>query len=145
MAAIARHGLSDLVTLHGWGSGEEVRASIRAARALVLPSEAEGLPIVIMEAMALARPVISTIVAGIPELLDARCGWIVPPRNLDALAAAIDACLAASPETLAALAAEGRIRIARHHDQEKTAALLRTLVDAADRQVRDPSNVNAGR
>ena len=56
------------------------------ARALVLPSFAEGLPVVIMEAMALRRPVISTYVAGIPELVrDGEHGWLVPAGDVDAL------------------------------------------------------------
>ena len=61
------------------GSADEVRQHILDARALVLPSFAEGLPVVIMEAMALRRPVISTYVAGIPELVrDGEHGWLVP-------------------------------------------------------------------
>ena len=64
----------------GWISGEQVREEILAARALVLPSFAEGLPVVIMEAMALRRPVISTYVAGIPELVRpaSTAGWYRP-------------------------------------------------------------------
>ena len=57
------------------------------ARALVLPSFAEGLPVVIMEAMALRRPVISTYVAGIPELVrPGENGWLVPAGDVEALA-----------------------------------------------------------
>jgi glycosyltransferase involved in cell wall biosynthesis len=126
-ALVARYGLQDIVHLNGWGTGEAVRAEIARSRALVLPSHAEGLPIVIMEAMALGRPVVSTRVAGIPELLDANCGWIVPPGDRDELIRALDTCLAASPETLAGLGREGRRRIERHYDQAENAAQLRTL------------------
>jgi colanic acid/amylovoran biosynthesis glycosyltransferase len=63
-AAIARHGLQDRVRITGWISSAQVRDELLAARALVLPSFAEGLPVVLMEAMALRRPVISTYVAG---------------------------------------------------------------------------------
>ncbi len=64
----------------GWISNDQVRNEILAARALVLPSFAEGLPVVIMEAMALGRPVISTFVAGIPELVEtvSMAGWFRP-------------------------------------------------------------------
>jgi glycosyltransferase involved in cell wall biosynthesis len=124
---IARHGLQEMVHLHGWGTGEEVRAEIARSRALVLPSHAEGLPIVIMEAMALGRPVISTCIAGIPELLDAECGWIVKPGDHDALVRSLDACLSASPEELSRLGREGRRRIERKHDQAANAAELRGL------------------
>ena len=66
----------------GWISRTSVREEILAARALVLPSFAEGLPVVLMEAMALRRPVLSTYVAGIPELVNTvtRAGSSRPPR-----------------------------------------------------------------
>jgi glycosyltransferase involved in cell wall biosynthesis len=124
---VARHGLQDIVHLHGWGTGAEVRAEIARARALVLPSHAEGLPIVIMEAMAMGRPVISTSIAGIPELLDAKCGWIVAPGDHVALVQALGACLSASPQKLDRLGREGRSRVERHHDQARNAAQLRAL------------------
>ena len=60
-ALIARHGLKTEVRITGWISSSQVRDEILAARALVLPSFAEGLPVVLMEAMALRRPVISTL------------------------------------------------------------------------------------
>ena len=66
-ALIARHGLQQRVRITGWISSAQVREEILAARALVLPSFAEGLPVVIMEAMALRRPVLTTYVAGIPR------------------------------------------------------------------------------
>ena len=57
---------------------------------MVFPSFAEGLPVVIMEALALNRPVISTYVAGIPELVEPGvCGWLVPPGSAESLAAAM--------------------------------------------------------
>ena len=53
---------------------------------MVLPSFAEGLPVVIMEALALGRPVISTYVAGIPELVEPGvCGWLVSAGSIEAL------------------------------------------------------------
>jgi colanic acid/amylovoran biosynthesis glycosyltransferase len=67
---IVRHDLQNMVRITGWISSDQVRDEILAARALVLPSFAEGLPVVIMEAMALRRPVISTYVTGIPELIN---------------------------------------------------------------------------
>src|SRR3982751_856742 len=70
-------------------------------RALVLPSFAEGLPVVIMEAMALRRPVISTFVAGIPELVETgKCGWLVPAGDVPALVEAMRQSLQASPTEL---------------------------------------------
>lgn len=79
-ALIARHGLQAQVRITGWISSAQVREEILAARALVLPSFAEGLPVVIMEAMALRRPVLTTYVAGIPELVrPGENGWLFLP------------------------------------------------------------------
>ncbi|GJD50832.1 D-inositol-3-phosphate glycosyltransferase [Methylobacterium crusticola] len=130
-AAIARHGVADLVSLAGWRSNPEVRAAIAGARALVLPSFAEGLPIVLLEALALERPVVTTTVAGIPELVDAGCGRIVPPGDVGALTGALRDILLADPETLAAMGRTGRARVARHHDLRDLSATLRGLLAAA--------------
>ena len=87
---------------HRLDQRRQVRNEILAARALVLPSFAEGLPVVIMEAMALRRPVISTFVAGIPELVHpGEHGWLVPAGDVEALASAMQACLDTPTETLA--------------------------------------------
>ena len=91
---IAHQGLSGRVRITGWISGNQVRDEILAARALVLPSFAEGLPVVLVEAMALRRPVISTYVAGIPELVRQGIdGWLTPAGDVDALVHAMQACL----------------------------------------------------
>ena len=125
--ALARAlAIDDLVRITGWASGAEVRTELQAGRAMVLPSFAEGLPVVIMEALALARPVISTYVAGIPELVDADCGWMVPAGSVDALADAMVAALGVDDATLAALGAEGRRRVTARHDARIAAAILRS-------------------
>jgi glycosyltransferase involved in cell wall biosynthesis len=128
-AAISRHGLQENVELLGWRDNAEVRAELGQARALLLPSFAEGLPVVIMEAFALGRPAISTFIAGIPELVDDQCGWIIPAGSVDDIARAMKAALEASPETLAALGAEGRRRVERQHDVTQEAARLRGLFE----------------
>ena len=64
---------------------QHVRAEVMRSRALVLASFAEGLPVVLMEALALERPVISTTIAGVSELVDARNGWLVPAGSVDHL------------------------------------------------------------
>lgn len=130
-AVIAEHGLEEQVQLLGWQDNAAVRAHLGAARALLLPSFAEGLPIVIMEAMALKRPVISTYIAGIPELLDATCGWIIPAGSAEHIAAAMRAALDSTPAELAALGAEGRRRVEAQHDITKSAAQLAALFEAA--------------
>ena len=118
-------GLRAQVRITGWISSTQVRNEILAARALVLPSFAEGLPVVLMEAMALRRPVITTYVAGIPELVRSPDdGWLVPAGDGDALAEAIEACLAASPEQLARMGEGARERVLLRHDVDTEAAKL---------------------
>ena len=127
-ALIAARGVGAQIRITGWIGGEQVRAEIVAARALVLPSFAEGLPVVIMEAMALGRPVLSTYVAGIPELVRAGCeGWLVPAGDLQALVGAMKACLEASGETLTRLGSCARERVVARHDVNREAAKLARL------------------
>jgi len=129
--AIASHGLEANIELRGWRRHHEVQEVLRNSRALVLPSFAEGLPVVIMEAFALGRPVISTYIAGIPELLDASCGWIVPAGSVEALTAALREALLATPYELAYKGAEGRARVAASFDIEFEARKLFCLLQAA--------------
>ncbi len=103
-------GVADRLRITGWIDGAQVRSEILGARALVLPSFAEGLPVVIMEAMALGRPVISTYIAGIPELVLPSCGWLVPAGDVEALAGAMIECLAADEPRLRDMGRAGRER-----------------------------------
>ena len=112
----------------GWISGEQVREEILAARALVLPSFAEGLPVVLMEAMAARRPVISTYVAGIPELVrPGEHGWLVPAGDVEALVEAMRACLDTPAERMKAIGEAARERVLERHDVSKEAAKLQRL------------------
>jgi glycosyltransferase involved in cell wall biosynthesis len=125
---IRRHGLAGQVRITGWISSAEVRRELLAARALVLPSFAEGLPVVIMEAMALRRPVLSTYVAGIPELVrPGETGWLFPAGSIDSLAAAMRDCLARSPEELRAMGDAAHRRVLARHSIDVEAAKLANL------------------
>lgn len=127
-AAIRRHRLEAQVTITGWVDGGRVKREIAAARVLVLPSISENLPVVIMEALALGRPVVSTYVAGIPELVrPGETGWLVPASDADALAGALREALTAPAERLAAMGAEGRRLVAAQHDAMREAAKLKEL------------------
>ena len=87
---IDQHQLQQPLTIAGWMSNSEVRQQLLESRAMVLASFAEGLPVVVMEALALGRPVISTYVAGIPELVEpGRSGWLVPAGAIEPLVAAM--------------------------------------------------------
>lgn len=127
-ARIAELGLGDAVRITGWISAEQVRKELAACHTLVQPSFIEGLPVVIMEAMAAGRPVISTYVGGIAELvLPEQTGWLVTAGDAEALTAAMQTALDlpdASRQQLAALASQ-RVRARHHIDSE--AQKLQTL------------------
>ena len=118
---ISKQHLGSIVRVTGWIDGGRIRQELLAATALVLPSFAEGLPVVIMEAMALRRPVISTYVAGIPELVRAdEHGWLVPAGDVEALVQAMQACIDCPNETLERMgnAARGQVLLLHHADNE---------------------------
>jgi glycosyltransferase involved in cell wall biosynthesis len=130
--AIARHGLGGRIHLTGWIDERQVRQHILASRCFVLPSFAEGLPVSIMEAFALGRPVISTYVAGIPELVrPGENGWLVPAGNVDALFVAMREALSAPVERLQALADAGARAVRERHDSATEAARLEKLLQVA--------------
>lgn len=133
-SAIQRLGLGSSIKLEGWRDERRVREAIAESRALVLPSFAEGLPVVLMEALALGRPVVATYVAGIPELVEpGLSGWLVPAGSVDALADALRAVLATSPAALDVLGRHGAARVAEMHDSAREARKLSALFRAASR------------
>jgi colanic acid/amylovoran biosynthesis glycosyltransferase len=126
-AMAARHRLGRRIRITGWISSERVRSELLASRALVLPSFAEGLPVVIMEALALRRPVISTFVAGIPELVEnGKSGWLVPAGDVGQLADAMDEALEAPTARLEAMGAHGFDRVVSRHSAQVEARKLAT-------------------
>jgi glycosyltransferase involved in cell wall biosynthesis len=126
--SVSDKGLSRVVRFVGWASSARVREEILASRALVLPSFAEGLPVVLMEAFALGRPVISTYVAGIPELVVPGSGWLVPAGSLAPLVAAMRQALTASPVVLEKMASAGESRVRELHEVRTSARTLSSLV-----------------
>lgn len=128
---IAQYGLGAQVRITGWISSAGVREEILAARGLVLPSFAEGLPVVIMEAMALRRPVLTTYVAGIPELVrPGENGWLFPAGDVDALVTAIKDFLSHSSEDLKTMGDAARLRAVARHAIDTEAAKLTGLFRA---------------
>lgn len=131
-ALICQHNLSARITITGWISSAQVRAEILAARAMVLPSFAEGLPVVLMEAMALRRPVISTYIAGIPELVaHGENGWLCAAGSVSELAQALTQCLAAPMQQLTRMGHAGHARVVQRHSVDLEAARLLALLKQA--------------
>lgn len=127
-AMIERFDLHDFVELAGWVSSESVIEHLLRARAMVLPSFAEGLPVVIMEALALGRPVIVTAIAGTPELVDRKCGWLIPAGSIEALVKAMGAAIDSHPDQLVELGQVGRERVVAQHDARVNGRQLHELI-----------------
>jgi colanic acid/amylovoran biosynthesis glycosyltransferase len=122
------YNLAANVRITGWISSNQVRDEILASHAMVLPSFAEGLPVVIMEAMALRRPVISTYVAGIPELvINGQNGWLVPAGSVSDLTLAIEKMLSLSDEQLKAMGDSAYASVIERHDIDTEATKLAAL------------------
>ncbi len=129
---LLRLDVADRFELRGWLTPDEVRTEIARSRALVLPSYAEGLPVSIMEAFALERPVISTFVAGIPELVTpGESGWLTPAGDAGALAAAMREALDAAPAELERMGCAGKRRVIADHDIDRIASGLKALFEKA--------------
>jgi colanic acid/amylovoran biosynthesis glycosyltransferase len=129
---IDSYGLAARVRITGWVSAAEVRSLLTQARALILPSFAEGLPVVIMEAMALGRPIITTRIAGIPELVrDGKEGWLVSAGDCEALVDAWTDLLQADSGRLLAMGASARRRVVERHSPSEAARKLIRLFESA--------------
>lgn len=130
-AMIDLHTLRRHVTLTGWLAEDQVRHALNEAQALILPSFAEGLPMVVMEAMAAARPVIATAIAGLPELVTRETGWLVPAGDVQALADAIDTLADTPHDALTRMGQAARARVLVRHDVDREAAKLGHLIRGA--------------
>jgi glycosyltransferase involved in cell wall biosynthesis len=128
-ALIAQHRLSDRITLTGWVDEARIKSELANAHALVMPSFAEGLPMVVMEAMAAARPVIATYIAGTPELVQqGKTGWLVPAGDVGALADAMDTFAITPAPKLTEMGNAARARVLERHDVSKEAAKLANAI-----------------
>ncbi|KKD35575.1 glycosyltransferase [Limnoraphis robusta] len=124
--------LKDYIEITGWATNAEVREQILASQALVLPSFAEGLPVVLMEALALRRPALTTYIAGIPELVEPnKSGWLVPAGSIEALTEAMKTVLQTPREQLEEMGKYGAERVYHQHnittEANKLAELFRQV------------------
>ena len=134
---IEHHGLTAHVRLTGWLDAQGIEYELRQARALVVSSLSEGLPVVIMEAMANRRGVIAPFLSGIPELVvHGETGWLYPPSDVSALMEAIKSCMNAAPEALEIIGEWAHHTVWAAHDADMEAAKLLTLMS---RQAPDAS------
>jgi glycosyltransferase involved in cell wall biosynthesis len=116
--------------VHFLGYRADAGALLEQLDALVLPSWIEGLPLVVLEAMAHAKPVIATPVGGTPELVvDGETGLLVPARDPAALATAISA-LAGDPDRARRLGLAGRERAEREFSESAMIARVLEVYDA---------------
>jgi glycosyltransferase involved in cell wall biosynthesis len=130
-ALIARHGVDEQVML--LGARRDVPALMAAADIFVFPSYTEGLPTVLLEAMASGIPIVTTDVAGCRDIVThGQTGLIVPPRNAKALATAIETILD-EPDRAGRLVETARRLVRERHGQTAVAdrydRLYRSILD----------------
>lgn len=130
---ISTLGLHDRVILVGAQPQEQLLETLKRATALVLPcvvsvtGDRDGLPTVLLEALAVGLPAISTTLAGIPEIIEhGKTGLLVPPGDPILLAKAIEEILA-NPEFRERLGREGRSKAEEDFDIRKNILVLRDL------------------
>ncbi len=125
---ISTFGLQDSVKISGWATSAQVFEKLAEARIMALPSTSEGLPVVIMEAMARGRPVVSTYIAGIPELIrDGKEGFLIPSGDTHALCDALERALTMPVDALTAMCVQARARVRERHAVDTEAQKLQTL------------------
>jgi glycosyltransferase involved in cell wall biosynthesis len=134
-------GLIERVHFAGSVGQDDIQEYFDRADVFVLPSFAEGLPVVLMEAMAKSLAVVSTHVMGIPELVEHGVnGILVPPGCPESLADAL-AALAADPDRRSSMGERGREKIVREFDFVRTGQQLAAILSALDF---DPVHTEAG-
>lgn len=140
LETLARHlGIEAETTFLGWVPESQTLKEISRAGVFVLPSFWEGLPVAIMEAMALGVPVVTSRIAGVPELVvDGKNGLLFAPANWEELATKISELLD-EPSLGAKLATAAREAVRAQHDVTESARLLEGyFTDLLERQPLKP-------
>jgi glycosyltransferase involved in cell wall biosynthesis len=135
-----RLGLGSRVHFHGWQSQQECAQSLAGATALVLPSLYECGGAVVLEAMAMARPVIATAWGGPADYLDSETGFLIPAVSREAMIAGFaDAMqrLIDDPELAARMGAAGREKLLAqftwHMKIDRILEIYESAIGAPDR------------
>ena len=114
---VRRLGLGERVTM--LGLRRDVPRLLQASDALVLSSAWEGMPVVVLEAMASRRPIVATYVASLPEMLeDEVSGLLVPPGDPGGLADAMAKLMDAGPEARESMADKAYDRVRTNYSEE---------------------------
>jgi glycosyltransferase involved in cell wall biosynthesis len=147
-ALIDRSGLGERVTLVGKLTQDKVIERYRAATAFVLPciiaddGDRDGIPNVLLEAMAMGLPVVSTSVSGVPEIIeDDNTGLLIPPGDAAELSKALHSLLTDS-SLCGRLGTAGRALVLRSFSNELNLTLLAKLLRDATHQARTPASPN---
>jgi glycosyltransferase involved in cell wall biosynthesis len=124
---VAVRGLGDRVVFEGLLNQDQLLRLYRDADVMALPSFAEGVPVVLMEAMAMEIPCVTTCITGIPELIENMLdGLLVPPGDEVALANALE-LLMEDAELRARIGRAGRQKVLRKYDIRQNGAKLAAL------------------
>jgi glycosyltransferase involved in cell wall biosynthesis len=126
-----RLGVAERIELPGSVGQDEIRDRYAESDVFCLPSFAEGVPAVLLEAMAMGRPCISTRIMGIPELVvDGETGILVTPGNFDELVEALRE-LAGDPERCERMGRAGRERVVEGFRVDQAGTALASLFSEA--------------
>jgi colanic acid/amylovoran biosynthesis glycosyltransferase len=124
-----RHDLTDHVRFLGSVGQDELRDQYARADIFCLPSFAEGIPVVAMEAMAMELPVVATRIMGIPELVDDGVqGLLVSPGRVDVLTEALDR-LVRGPHERLRMGHAARQKVSKDYDVARSAAVMRSVLE----------------
>ena len=125
---IQEHGLSTLILYEGWVSGDKKTELLNRSDAFILPSYVEGLPVSILEALSYGKPVISTPVGGIPEVVNEHNGYLFEPGDRGALYAVLKSILDV-PSSLHEKAENARRSVEQNFPDEVAAVLERVYAE----------------
>jgi colanic acid/amylovoran biosynthesis glycosyltransferase len=126
-ALVRQHGLADVVTLSGPVNQDRIREHYARADCFAMASFAEGVPVVLMEAMSMQIPCVTSHITGIPELITHdENGLLTPPSNVDGLVAQLDR-LIADPVLARRFPEAARTQVQMHYDLQGNVAKLAAI------------------